>query len=339
MRKWIVQGLTPLLCGLAVVLGAIAAGRAARASLHDRAAYRVSFADIDCQPPDGISLDAFLNEVRSLARQPADLHLLDKDLTARLHRAFLAHPWVESVRRVAIDSSDSARRHAKMSVRIEMEYRRAVLAVPLPAEDPSGKPPHPTLPHFGGGKGGGWRLVDRSGILLPATVVPAHLPILKGDIAAPTGPSGSRWGDARIAAAAKTAAFLQAHLSRLHLDGSQMEIIDGEIVFSRHGVRIVWGHAPGQEKEDEAPAKTKLRRLLDYQNEHNGLDRLEHDVRFLAYQGHFPLPVDEPRSTVSLYAPSQPPSIRNCDQVSNSSRNWQSCASDAKPPSASASSR
>ncbi|MHB1424236.1 MAG: cell division protein FtsQ/DivIB [Gemmataceae bacterium] len=319
MRNWLVQGLTPILCGLAVLISAIALGRASRASLHDRAAYRLCFTDIHCQPPEGMSRAVFLNEVRSLACLPAALDLLDDDLTDRLPRAFLAHPWVESVRRVAIVSSGS---HAKTSVRVELEYRRAVLAVPLSTEDRSGK-----------------RLVDRYGILLPETAVPAHVPVFMGNVAAPTGPSGSRWGDARIAAAAKTAAFLQSHLAKLGLEDCQIEVNNGEIVFRRCGVRIVWGHAPGQEKENEAPAQVKLRRLLDYQKEHDGLDSLEHDVRFLAYQGHFPLTPGATQTTISLYERSQPPSRRNRYQVSNSSGNWQSCFNDAKPPSDSASSR
>jgi hypothetical protein len=313
MRTWIVQGLTPVLCGFALLLGVIGAGRVARASLHDRTAYRLAFADVDCQPPAGMSRDAFLTEVRSLARQPAALHLLDEDLNIRLHRAFLAHPWVESVRCVAIDPQErpvgpASRR--SMTLRIEMEYRRAVLAVP-PSD-------------------GGWRLVDGHGMLLPESAVQPNLPVLLTDVPTPIGPIGSHWGDTRVTAAAKTAAFLQANLARLHLEDSRIEVIEGEIIFRKPGVRIVWGHAPGQEQADEAPAKVKLRRLLDYQREHDGLDSLEHDVRLLAYQGHFPLSPDEPRKTVSLYAPNPPPSGGNRDQVSNSSRSWRSCFNDVK---------
>jgi hypothetical protein len=148
----------------------------------------------------------------------------------------------------------------------------------------------------------------------------------------PTEPAGSHWGDARVAAAAKTAAFLQANLATLHLEDSQMEVVEGEIVFRKPGVRIVWGHAPGQEKADEAPAKVKLRRLLDYQREHDGLDSLEHDVRLLAYQGHFPLAPDAMKNTISLYEPSPTPSGSKREQISNSSRSWRSCFNDAKPP-------
>src|SRR6516225_6507004 len=97
MRKWVVQVLTPILCGFAVLLSVIVAGRAARASLHDRTAYSLPFAAIDCLPPDGMSQEVFMNEVRQLTHQPSALYLLDEELNSRLHRAFLAHPWVESV--------------------------------------------------------------------------------------------------------------------------------------------------------------------------------------------------------------------------------------------------
>jgi hypothetical protein len=310
MQKWIVQGLTPILCGFTLLLAVIGAGRAARAALYDRAAYRLAFADIDCQSPEGMSRVAFLNEVRSLARQPATLRLLDEDLTTRLHRAFLAHPWVESVRRVAVDHT---------FVRVEMEYRQAVLAVPR--------------------ADGGWRTVDHCGILLPESPVPPHLPVLLMAAANPTGPTGSHWGDARVSAAARTAAFLQSHLDRLHLEGSCIEIIEGEIVFLKPGLRIVWGHAPGQEKDDEAPAQVKLRRLLDYQKEHDGLEGLEHDVRLLAYQGHFPLPPEGPQTSVALYKWSPSTAKMGRGPVSNSGQNWRSCFNNAKPPSAGASSR
>jgi hypothetical protein len=332
MRKWIAQGLTPILCALTLLLGVIAAGRAARASLHDRSAYTLAFEDIDCQPPEGMSRTAFLSEVRELTRQPARLRLLDEDLTSRLHRAFLAHPWVESVRLVAIDpskhlGSSSCR---SISVHIEPEYRRPVLAVSQsPDKSGNGKPKAES----------GWRMVDRQGILLPGTSARSHLPVLTGDITAPAGPPGSHWGDARVTAAVRTVAFLQSHLARLHLEDSQIEVIEGEIVFRLPGTRIVWGHAPGHEKEDEAPAKIKLKRLLDYQVEHDGLESLEHDVRLLAYQGHFPLTPDKAPNAVSLYESSQSPSKSNRDQLSNTSRSWRSCFNDAISPSASASSR
>jgi hypothetical protein len=319
MRKWLVQALTPILCGLAVVFSVIALGRAARAGLHDHALYTLAFNDIDCQPPAGMSRAEFLRHVRELTRQPSDVHVLDTDLKARVRRAFGVHPWVESVRRVEIGVAHSSTRQPQSGVRVEILYRRAVLAVCPPGEKHS-------------------RTVDASGVLLPPTAA-AHLPILTEDVAAPAGPVGTRWGDARVAAAAKTVAFLKPHLARLRLEDCEVKSVEGEIVFRRSGVRVVWGHAPGQEQEGEASAEVKLRRLLDYRGGHDGLESLEHDVRLLAYQGHFPLAPEALSSAAPLYETSQLPSNRNCDHVSNSLHSWRSCFNGANAPSARASSR
>src|SRR5262249_1070835 len=102
MRSWIVQGVTPILCGLVLLLGVIALGRAARASLRDQAGYTIAFYELECEPPQDMTRREFLTEVRQLSRQPQPLHLLDEGLTARLSRVFASHPWVESVRSVEI---------------------------------------------------------------------------------------------------------------------------------------------------------------------------------------------------------------------------------------------
>jgi hypothetical protein len=279
--------------------------------------------------------------VQALTRQPGALHLLDEDLTARLHRAFTVHPWVESVRGVEIGSARASNRAGATPLRIELAYRRPVLAVCLPSDKtpPDGSAFVETGSELGKAARLPARAVDRHGVLLPVAAVQPRLPVLTAEVTPPAGPSGSHWGDRRVVAAARTAAFLRPHWTRLRLDASEIEIVEGEIVFRRPGVRIVWGHAPGQEKDGEAPAEVKLRRLLDYQNGHDGLESLEHDVRWLAYQGHFPLSPHEPARALSLYQSSQSPMRGNRNPVSNSARSWRSCFNDSKAPPASASSR
>jgi hypothetical protein len=288
MRTWIVQGLTPILCGLALLLAAIALGRVARASLHDRAGYTIAFRDIECEPPQGMTRHEFLAEVRHLSCQPQALHLLDEELTARLGRVFAAHPWVEAVNRVQIRDPHAAIRKVRGTVHVELTYRQPVLAVCLPGDKRVASGEWRVVSESGFSPLQA-RAVDRHGILLPVSAVHSRLPVLSGDVAPPTGTTGAGWGDRRVAAAAATAAFLKPHLKRLGLDDCDIEVVGGEVVFCKPGVRVVWGHAPGQESPGEAPADVKLRRLLDYQAGHDGLERLEHDVRLLAYQGHFPL--------------------------------------------------
>lgn len=341
MRKWLLEALTPIMCGLLVLLAVIGLGRAARASLHARPAYSLTFGDIDCPPPDGLSHQAFLNEVQELTRQPADVHVLDADAMARLHRAFAVHPWVESVRRIEIVKTLSETRQPHSQVRAELAYRHAVLAVCLPRDaipsdgstliaTPSGEGRRGRMPA---------RAVDRDGVLLPTTALQGRLPVLLADVTAPSGPAGTRWGDARVAAAARTVAFLQPHLARLRLEDCEVRMVGGDLVFRRPGVRVVWGRAPGQEQAGEAPAEVKLHRLLDYRSGHDGLESLEHDVRLLAYEGRFPLPSETLAGEPSLHESSQLPSSKNCDQVSNSARSWRSCFSDVNAPSVKASSR
>ena len=290
MRKWIVQALMPVVCALSLLLGVIALGRGTRAALHNSAAYTVAFDGIECEPPKGMPRGDFLGEVRDLSGQPDRLHLLDEDLTNRLARAFGAHPWVESVRRVEV-------RNPKAKVRVELVYRQPILAVRLPVN--SVPRDGSTLIETWSGKGPNavmlCRAVDCNGVLLPVVAASSHLPVLTTVSDGPSGATGTYWGDRRVAAAAATVAYLKPHLARLGLNDCDVEIVDGEVIFRKPGVRVVWGRAPGREIPGEASAEVKLRRLLDYQKGHEGLDRLEHDVRLLAYQGHFPLFTDAQR--------------------------------------------
>jgi hypothetical protein len=285
MRQWIVQFATPILCALALLLGVIALGRVTRAALHDRESFTFTLDEVDFQPPQGLSRGKFLDEVRQLSHTPECWHRLDPDLSSRLARSFAADPWVESVRHVHTGRVGT-------NVRVELEHRRPVLAVSLAGEK---------IPRDGSALVETWsgksrsalvpaRAVDGNGVLLPVKAVYSGLPVLVGEVSAPTGPAGRRWNDRRVIAAVATLAYLTPHLSRLHLTDCDIDIVQGEVVFRKPGVRIVWGHAPGREAPAEAPADVKLRRLLDYQAEHDGLESLEHDVRLLAYQGHFPLP-------------------------------------------------
>lgn len=285
MRQWIVQFATPILCALALLLGIVGLGRAARTALRDREAFTFTLDDVDFQPPEGVSRGEFLEEVRQLSHPLERLHRLDPDLSSRLARSFAADPWVESVRHIQVGRVGT-------KVRVDLEHRRPVLAVYLAGDK---------IPRDGSALIETWagksrsalvpaRAVDGNGVLLPARAVHSGLPVLVAEVSAPTGPAGRRWNDRRVVAAAATLAYLTPQLSRLHLTDCEIEFAQSEVVFRKPGVRIVWGHAPGREAPAEAPAEVKLRRLLDYQAEHNGLESLEHDVRLLAYQGHFPLP-------------------------------------------------
>src|SRR5262245_50318895 len=121
MARWLFKCLA-LLLGLGLLLGGvIALGPLAQDRLRSSGRYAAAFADVGCEPPPGLTRGAFLDEVQYLAGLPDRLSLLDTELPRRLADAFARHPWVERVERVAVTPP--------RQVRVELTYRRAVLAV------------------------------------------------------------------------------------------------------------------------------------------------------------------------------------------------------------------
>jgi hypothetical protein len=247
LHPWGLQAGLPLLAGLALLAAVLVLGRLARDELRARGHYAVAFADVDCDPPPGLSREAFLGEVQYLAGLPDHLDLLEPGLSERLAGAFAAHPWVEEVGQVE--------KVAPAGLRVHLRHRSAVLAV-RPAQGPR-------------------RAVDRHGVLLPLAADQADLPRFAGPAGPPTGRPGSPWGGPTVEAAARTAAALLPHLDRLGLCGCTVEVTPAGVVLHAPRVRVLWGHAPGQEPPDEPDAGAKLQRLL----EAAPLAGNEHDVR------------------------------------------------------------
>jgi hypothetical protein len=179
---------------------------------------------------------------------------------------------VEKVERVEV---------AQGQARVRLSYRQPVLAVwYFPDTQPGRINGSPRA-----------RAVDQHGILLPAPAPVVGLLDLLGD--APAGPGGALWGDPTVEAAARTAGYLRPYQDRLHL--ASCEARDGnltltnvpfwEALFEKQTTttHILWGHAPGEEQPDEAPAAEKVKRLLDYCDQHGSLgteqEPIEHDVR------------------------------------------------------------
>jgi hypothetical protein len=253
--KWLLTWLTPLLCVGLVLLGLIVLGKLAHDHLRGLDRYAIRFTDIDCAPPPGASREDFLGEVQYVSSMPDRLHVLDADLPARLSDAFARHPWVEQVERVEIVPP--------RNVRVRLVYRTPVLAVPVPESaachcdwiDLRGSTGQKQRSQRG-------RAVDGRGILLPPKAVSADLPVLYGKVAPPAGPAGTPWGDPGVEAAARIAALLRPHRDRFHFD--DVEVTAGGAVLSNgpHTTHIVWGQPPGKEPAGEAPAASKVQRLL-----------------------------------------------------------------------------
>jgi hypothetical protein len=166
-----VRVVAPLVGLAALLVGVIWAGQEMRERLRDRERYRIAFTDVDCATPPGSSRGDFLTEVQYLSNLPDQLVLIDNDLPQRLSDAFARHPWVEQVERVEV---------REKSVQVRLVFREPALLVE----------------RF-------QRVVDRHGILLPATAPSAGLRVLKEAVKAPAGPAGTPWGDDRVTAEAR----------------------------------------------------------------------------------------------------------------------------------------
>jgi hypothetical protein len=260
MRKWVAQALVPVLAAALLLAGVVALGQRARQHLAGQSRYTIAFADVECEPPAGLSRAAFLDEVQYLDELPDRLDLLDAGLAGRLARVFAGHPWVEEVQRVEV--------LPPRRVRVCLVYRTPVLAVPLAEVGP---PARDALPPR--------RAVDRHGILLPVAAAHPALPVLAGEVPPPPGRPGTPWGDTRVGAAAAVAALLQPHLERLGLEGCSAEVTGDGVTLSQPRLRILWGAPPGREQPGEAAAEAKVRRLLDFQAGHGQLGGWEYDLR------------------------------------------------------------
>jgi hypothetical protein len=177
MRRWALP-----LASVAAVLGILTASlgqvwTATRARVADLDRYAVNFSDIDCGAPPGLGREEFLSEVQYLAGMGERVRLLEPDLPARLARAFACHPWVERVHRVGLSPPGL--------VQLRLTFRTPALQVT---------------------QGGTTRAVDPHGVLLPPSALTAGLPRFRGAASAPSGPSGTHWGDAGVEQAARAAA-------------------------------------------------------------------------------------------------------------------------------------
>lgn len=252
-----------LLVPAAALYGVLTAGRWAREQLRDDERYAFAFGQIDCPPPQGHERAAFLAEVQYLTEMPDRLQLLDHDLAPRLAQAFGRHPWVEKVERVAV--------LAPRTIQVQLTYRTPVLAV---------------------AQGERLRVVDRGGVLLPATARGDALPVFRGNVASPAGPAGQVWSDPAVEGAARLASCIAAKKETLRIKTIGMEE-RGFVLTTSAGSRVWWGQPPGNEAAGEALAAQKLLGLVNYCDRHGSLDQpegpYEHDVRPAAGAIHQPI--------------------------------------------------
>jgi hypothetical protein len=227
--RWLIQFVLPLLAGAGLIAAVVWLGRLTRDDLR-RGEADLTFADVECVPPPGMSREDFLEEAQYLAGLPDQLDPLDGATADRVREALAAHPWVEAVRRVYV---------SRGRVSADLDCRVAVLWVAAVE-----------------------RAADRHGVLLPVSAQREGLVVLTGRARPPAGRPGQPWGDADVEAAARVVGLLWQRGKAIGLARFSAEVSQGEVTLRREGQSIVWGRAPGQERPGEPDADAKLARLL-----------------------------------------------------------------------------
>jgi hypothetical protein len=167
----------------------------------------------------------------------------DPELPNRLARAFDTHPWVKQV--VSVKP-----RHPAAAV-VEVLCREPVAMVSVK---------------------GGLLAVDAEGVVLPSgdftPEAAAEYPRVTGIESSPQGPEGSAWGDTAVEEAAAVAVVIGPEWKSLGLVDCRPKAISGarawELV-GPDGQVILFGSAPGQEREGEPSAAAKVARLKSLQ--------------------------------------------------------------------------
>jgi hypothetical protein len=235
LLKWLVPVLVPVVGVLLLLAGLFRLGWLARDQLRDDPRYRTAFADIQCQPPPGMTREDFLKEVQFLAQWPDRVSLFERRLAPRLVEAFLRHPWVRGVQRVEILPT--------RQVRLQLAFRTPVLAVR---------------------QGSQVRVVDGAGVLLPAATSAADLPLYQAAVAAPQGLPGTLWGDPGLAATAQTLEQVQQAVGELRCVAATTTSRGDVVLTAANGMLIFWGRPAGAEASGEPIAQDKCERLQQH---------------------------------------------------------------------------
>ncbi len=242
----------------ACVIGALVAWNKWGAVIVSSDRYTLSAENIEVTPqPPWIHADVKAEVIRDGSLN--SLQILDEQVTVKVAGAFSVHNWVANVKRVS--------KHYGPKILVDLEYRRPVAMVEVTTDGGRGLLP-----------------VDAAGVLLPPddfspTEVRDFLRITVGD-SVPAGPVGTSWGDERVAGAAKIAAAWGSQWQPIELyriaavtDGaSRSRLVPTYELYTRQGIRVIWGRAPGQETSGEATSTQKIARLVQYVEQHGALD-------------------------------------------------------------------
>lgn len=227
----------------AVVLAALAAGVVLWSRIGDVVLWR----DDAILRPEMVELLGVApwvkSDIKTEALRTASLDggvpIGDPELPNRLARAFDTHPWVKQV--VSVKP-----RHPAAAV-VEVLCREPVAMVSVK---------------------GGLLAVDAEGVVLPSgdftAESAADYPRITGIDSSPQGPEGSSWGDMAVEEAAAVAVVIGPEWESLGLVDCRPKTVLGARVWELvgpDGQVILFGSAPGQEREGEPSAAGKVARL------------------------------------------------------------------------------
>ena len=228
---------------VAVVVAALAAG----GLLWPRISDIVTWRDDAILRPEMVELRGVApwvkSDVKTEALRTASLDggvpIGDPELPNRLARAFDTHPWVKQV--VSVKP-----RHPAAAV-VEVVCREPVAMVSVK---------------------GGLLAVDAEGVVLPSgdftPEAAAEYPRVSGIESSPQGPEGSAWGDTAVEEAAAVAVVIGPEWKSLGLvDCRPKAVVDARAweLVGPDGQVILFGSAPGQEREGEPSAAAKVARI------------------------------------------------------------------------------
>lgn len=232
--------------------------------LRNESQYRLATSDIEISPPPHWVPHDLAEQATRRAGLPAELSLLDPEVTRRVAAAFEQHPWVKG--KVRVTTSVPAR------MNVSLEYREPVAMVRVTQGGKSGLFP-----------------IDADGTLLPsADFAPAEIakyPVIENISKPPASAEGAVWKDAGVFGAARLAAELKPHWESFGFQSilvpvnSDRQLSWDDLSFqfgTRGGSRVIWGRPPGAKHPGELPADKKIERIKFYLRHHGPFDSATH---------------------------------------------------------------
>ena len=196
-------------------------------------------------------------------------YLTDRKLAMQLRDAFMLHPCVASVEKVAKRPD---------GVDLELSYRNPVAMVVVKLDNRTWLYP-----------------VDDQAVVLPPREFTkedvANYLRITHDYVPPAGQIGDSWGDQKIIAAAQIADLLNSttwqEMGLYNIELTENPETKKTVVYVLKkdipGFRILWGSLPGREDENELAARDKLERLDEFFKINNTLqvstEPMELDLR------------------------------------------------------------